>query len=70
MQNSSNTEIFHTSKVEYETALKNIWYESIGFKYDTKNNQNNRRNRQRNILRLHRYLAKQCQKLLQKICFR
>ena len=33
-KNSSNAEIIHASKVEYEAALKNGWYENVDFKYN------------------------------------
>ena len=49
-RNSSNAVIFHASKVEYETALKNSWYKNVDFKYNLENKNNNRRNRQRNII--------------------
>ena len=49
-RNSSNAEIFHASKIEYEAALKNSWYKNVGFKYNLVNKNNNRRNRQRNII--------------------
>ena len=49
-KNSSNAEIFHESKVGYETALKGIGSKNVNFKYDLENKNNNRRNRQRNII--------------------
>ena len=49
-RNSSNAEIFHASKVQYEAALKNGGYKNIDFKYNLVNKNNRRRNRQRNII--------------------
>ena len=46
---SSYEDIFHASKVEYETPLKNSGYKNIDFKYDLENKNNNRQNTQRNI---------------------
>ena len=44
-RNSSNVEIFHASKVEYEEALKNSEYKNVDIKYNLVNNNNSRRNR-------------------------
>ena len=49
-RNSSDAEIFHASKVEYETALRNSGYKNVNFQYSLRNNNNNQRNRQRNII--------------------
>ena len=49
-RNSSNAEIFYASKVEYETALKNSGYKNIDVKNTPENKNNNRRNKQRNII--------------------
>ena len=46
-RNSSNAEIFHASKVEYEAALKNSGYKNLDFKYNLVNKNNSRQNRQR-----------------------
>ena len=48
-RNSSNAEIFHTSKIEYETALRNSGYKNVDFKYNLVHKNNNKRSRQRNI---------------------
>ena len=48
--NSSNAEIFHASKIEYETALRNSGYKNVDFKYNLKHKNNKKRNRQRNII--------------------
>ena len=49
-RNSSNAEIFHASKIEYEAALKNSGYKNVDFKYNLAYKNNNKRNRQRNII--------------------
>ena len=49
-RNSSNAEIFHASKIEYETVLKNSGYKNIDFKYDLVYKNNNKQNRERNII--------------------
>ena len=36
-RNSSNAEIFHASKVDYEITLKNTGYRNINFKYNLEN---------------------------------
>ena len=64
-RNSSNADIFHASKVEYEAVLKNTGYKNGDFKYNIVNKSNSRQNRQRNIIWLNRHLVKQCQQMLQ-----
>ena len=49
-RNSSNSDIFNSSKEEYKTALKNSGYKNIDFKYIAENKNDNRRNRRRNII--------------------
>ena len=49
-RNSSNAEIFHASKVKYETALRNSGYKKFDFKYNLAHKNNNKRSRQRNII--------------------
>ena len=49
-RNSSNAEIFHASKIEYETALRNSGYENVDFKYNLVHKNDNKRSRQRNII--------------------
>ena len=49
-RNSSNAEIFRASKIEYEAALKNSGYKNIDFKYNLAYKNNNKRNRQRNVI--------------------
>ena len=49
-RNSSNAEIFHASKIEYETALRNSGYKNVDFKYNLVHKNNNKRSRQRNII--------------------
>ena len=49
-RDSSNADIFNSSKEEYETALKNSGYKNIDFKYIAENKNDNRQNRQRNII--------------------
>ena len=48
--NSSNADIFSSSQEEYKTALKNSGYKNIDFKYIVENKNDNRRNRQRDII--------------------
>ena len=50
-RNSSNADIFNSSKEEYKPALKYSWYKNNDFKYIAENKNDNRRNRQRNIIR-------------------
>ena len=49
-RNSSNAEILNASKIEYEAALKYSGYKNVDFKYNLVNKNNNKQNRQRNIL--------------------
>ena len=49
-RNSSNADIFSSSKEEYETALKNSRYKNIDIIYIPQNKNDNRRNRQRNVI--------------------
>ena len=49
-RNSSNVEIFHASKIEYETALKNSGYKNVDCKYNLVYKNNNKRSWQRNII--------------------
>ena len=49
-RNSSNAEIFHASKIEYDAALKNSGYKNVDFKYILVNKNDNKRTRQRNII--------------------
>ena len=49
-RNSSNVEIFHASKIEYETALRNSRYGNLDFKYNLVHKNNNKQSRQRNII--------------------
>ena len=56
-KNSSNAEIFHASKVEYEAASKNTGYKNADFKYNLVNKNNSRRNRQKNIIWLNAPLS-------------
>ena len=49
-RNSSNADIFHASKVEYETALKNSGYKNVDFKYNLVYKNNNKQSKQRNII--------------------
>ena len=49
-RNSSNAEIFHASKIEYETVLRNSGYKKFDFKYNLVHKNNNKRSRQRNII--------------------
>ena len=49
-RNSLNAEIFHASKIEYETALRNSGYKNVDFKYDLVHKNNNKRSKQRNII--------------------
>ena len=49
-RNSSNAEIFHASKIEHETALRNSGYKKVGFKYIQVHKNNNKQSRQRNII--------------------
>ena len=49
-RNSSNAEILIASKIEYEAALKYSGYKNIDFKYNLVNKNNNKQNRQTNIL--------------------
>ena len=49
-RNSSNSDIFNSSKEEYKTALKNSGYKNIDFKYIAENKNDNRQNRRRNII--------------------
>ena len=41
---------FLTSKIEYETALKNSGYKNVDFKYNVVYRNNNKQSRQRNII--------------------
>ena len=43
------SEIFHASKVEYETKLKNSGYKNFDFKNNLEKKNDNSRNRKRNI---------------------
>ena len=73
-RNSSNAEIFHASKIEYETALRNSGYKKVGFKYIQVHKNNNKQSRQRNIIwfnppfsqAVSTYIAKQFLDLLDK----
>ena len=49
-RNSSNAEIFHASKIEYETALRNSGYKNVDFKYNLVHKNNNKRSRKKNII--------------------
>ena len=50
-RNYSNAEIFHASKAEYQTALKNSGYKNNYFKSNqVKKKKNDRRSRQSNII--------------------
>ena len=49
-RNSSNAEIFHASKIEYERALRKSGYKNVDFKYNLVHKNNNKRSRQRNII--------------------
>ena len=49
-RNSSNAEIFHASKIEYETALRNSGYGNLDFKYNLVHKNNSKQSRQRNII--------------------
>ena len=49
-RNSSNAEIFHASKIEYEIALRSSGYKNVGFKYIQVHKNNNKQSRQRNII--------------------
>ena len=49
-RNSSNAEIFHVSKIEYETASRNSGYKNNDFKYNLVHKNNNKRSRLRNII--------------------
>ena len=49
-RNSSNVEIFHASKIDYETALKNSGYKNVDCKYNLVCKNNNKRSRQRNMI--------------------
>ena len=42
-RNSSNVEIFHASKIDYETALKNSGYKNVDCKYNLVYKNNNKR---------------------------
>ena len=64
-RNSSNADIFNSSKEEYETALKNSGYKNIDFKYIAENKNDNRRNRQKNIKCFDRHFTKQFQLTLE-----
>ena len=44
-RNSSNADIFNSSKEEYKTALKNSRYKNFDFKYAAENKNDNRQNR-------------------------
>ena len=49
-RNYSNAEIFHASKAEYQTALKNSGYKNNYFKSNQVKKNNDRRSRQSNII--------------------
>ena len=49
-RNSSNAEIFHASKIEYQTALRNSGYGNLDFKYNLVHKNNSKQSRQRNII--------------------
>ena len=50
-RNSSNAEIFHASKIEYETALRNSGYKNVDFKSIQVHKNNNKQSRQRMFLK-------------------
>ena len=49
-RNSSYAEIFHASKIQYETAMKNSEHKNVDFKYNLVYKNNNKRSKQRNII--------------------
>ena len=65
---------FLTSKIEYETALKNSGHKNVDFKYNVVYRNNNKQSRQRNIIwfnppfsqAVSTYIAKQFLDLLDK----
>ena len=64
-RNSTNAGIFHSSKIEYEAALKNSAYKIVDFKQKLVIKNNNEQKRQRKSYGLTHHLGKQCQQMLQ-----